>query len=412
MKKGNKKRLALGLAMLLAMGMALVMMPAVSGAIPEPNTFAMSGNGSSKPVDGHILSVMSVGGSSYILAADGVVYSFGQGSRGELGDGIGQDGKLTGISEYQLPNNATQALPVRKWSDGSILKGIDRLYGGLYFTIFAYDADADKLYAWGQNGNHRIDNNGQVWEGAGDVCEEYNKAKPVGQLPDGFHFQGGQQSLAVGRYHVALIDEDGKVWTYGNAGEDFRLGYTLDQSDANNTYYDVGMNLMYTTKARQVPLSYNVDEKAIAVSIGNGAENASVFPNFTYALTNLGRVFSWGGKVFAGFGATHITLDQPDGAGADFEYTKLRCSQGGNALLLGSDGKVYYMDASQLGVGVKSLFWLQRWIIVAVKNTLMGASLDQLQYMVHLPFEMMGRYGYGVISPMVNWARMNLNLLI
>lgn len=335
--KKTKKAIVLGLVLLMVLNMVFVsgqMLEQTAKARPIEVTTRLIGQTSSMPSDGAIVSVAGFNTSAYFIDAVGTVYGYGGNTTGELGDGT--------------VANRLSVAPVIKDSDSQPLTGIDRIWGNHNYGIFGYDYDTDVLYGWGLNAGFKISPN----RGISGATSYVSKAMPV-SLPNGIKVSKQVNAIAVGAFHIAVLDQNGEVWAWGLmhdtvAGKttENRLGYdfvadgTLTTEHAGE-YYNT-TTFTYMKVPHKVPLPLHEGEKVLGIYMG--------WVGINYAFTSENRVIAWGGNntanlnIMTQYGSVFVEIDKPAGVDASFIYTKMAVGKSSNVVLLGNDGKVYVLN--------------------------------------------------------------------
>lgn len=219
------------------------------------NVFGQLGNGtgtdSSVPVVvgvvDDIIQVAASAWTSYALAADGTVYSWGLGDVGQLGN--------------NTTSNSLSPVEVTTSGVGAALDGkqVVQIAGATGDDFVSVLTDEGTVHSWGAN------NAGQ--RGTGVV----GGSQLVPSAAAGGAITGVQiAQIATGAYHVVAVDDDGKVYTWGD-NERGQLG--------DGTYADSPSPLAVQTGG--------VIDGKVAMSVA-----AAGFAS--YAVTNEGTLYSWG----------------------------------------------------------------------------------------------------------------------
>jgi alpha-tubulin suppressor-like RCC1 family protein len=165
----------------------------------------------------------------------GFVYSLGDGSSGQIGDGY----------TFQ---------PIVPSAVGGLLSGrvVSSIAAGLDFTIAIMNG---KAYSWGVNSNGQL--------GDGTVITRYSPVAVSGLASTTITY------VEAGTSHVAAIDNTGQVWTWG-------YNYRGQLGNSDNSY---------ATKLNAAVVSALSSVFAISVSCGD---------QFTAVLTSDGAVYAFG----------------------------------------------------------------------------------------------------------------------
>ncbi|WP_164821246.1 Ig-like domain-containing protein [Paenibacillus koleovorans] len=286
------------------------------------------------------------GNATALLTTDGKVYVNGNNVNGIYASGSPAmpSGGLTGIFR------AAQT------SAGVELSGIDRIYTSQGNLLYAWDEDTDQLYAWGKNGFERsgIPNS--------SASVQWATASTFHGTP--IAFAGEKRSLTGSVGSTYVIDENGAVWSWGQASaantgsesngwnNDFRLGRILsgiptsagilrpvwEAQVANGIKYSEAGKAWYSAKPEQILFSTDPAEKAIEI-VGAGTTSAII-------LTDLGNLYAFGGT-----GAGQFSSD----SGNRFakvvhpvtgrKFVEISASVAGTAIMLDDIGQVYSLFA-------------------------------------------------------------------
>ncbi len=259
------------------------------------------------PADGTKFTRISAGFiHSLAIGSDGNLYSWGDNSFGELGNGTTNDKPQATPSKVNLPT----------W-----FPKFTQISGGTDYSL-ALDADGN-LYGWGWNSD------GELGIGSSDVMKQLTPSK--GLMPaDGTKFT----QISAGDKHSLALGADGNVYSWGDNSKS-QLGRSI--SGANDS------------TPRKVNLPAGV--RGFTQVIAGG--------NHSLALGSDGNLYSWGdnskgqlgrsisgtqdgtpGKVAMPAGVTITQASAPGMFNGDF------------SLALGSDGNLYswgYNSSRQLG---------------------------------------------------------------
>ncbi|CAI5712013.1 unnamed protein product [Peronospora destructor] len=131
---------------------------------------------------------------------------------------------------------------------------------GDYFTA-AVDADG-KMYSWGWGGS--------TMKGAGGLGHAGGKDEPTPRLLTTLVDQGVPiATVECGEFHTVALSKDGEIWAWGN-GEYGRLGN--GESD---------------TCEVPEPIEFFLKDNVVSIAVGR---------DFSFALTDTGDLYSWGGN--------------------------------------------------------------------------------------------------------------------
>ncbi len=265
---------------------------------------------------------------SVVLDKDGKVWNFGHNQYGQLGNGEktgmdpnpypalmiptwGEDVKILDISaghnhtvlldekgrvwycgwdNYKLP--PMPGAPVIGGKDQAVEikfeKKIVAIACGGWHTM-ALDEDGT-LWAWGSNLSGQLGiKDVNVGMGPGAYTDDPAK---VDVLPEGMKIK----SIATGGQHVAILDENGKIWTYGWS----------QYGQLGNPDIETGPNSFEKTA---VPVTGLDDVAVTKVSTGY---------YHTMALDDQGRVWAWGWNGFGQLGCETV----PEGTDNPNAFTK------------------------------------------------------------------------------------------
>jgi alpha-tubulin suppressor-like RCC1 family protein len=203
--------------------------------------------------------------SSYALAGDGTIYSFGRNDWGQLG--------VANTTDQRYPVHVLRGeYAGQKYLGDDPNNPIVAMVSGGYHTL-ALTRDG-ALYAWGCN------TNGQL--GHGDMQARSTPVRVRSGLQEGGSVYFGMNSrivaIGAGISHSLALLADGTVWMWGN-----------------NEFGNLGDG---TTFQRELPVRVTGGAYAEAQYLGQDPENKIVKvaagSNFTVAVTANGEVFSWG----------------------------------------------------------------------------------------------------------------------
>ncbi|MCU6710970.1 Ig-like domain-containing protein [Paenibacillus sp. J5C_2022] len=216
------------------------------------NTHGQLGNGTvqstSLPVqvtgeDSVLDQVIAIAAGEYhsvALRADGTVWTWGHNEAGSLGDGT----FLNRLSPVQVAGES---------GDGA-LQGIVSISASYHTT--ALDADGN-LWTWGYN------NQGQLGDGT-----TVNRAVPLKAKGHSF------TSASAGSYHTIALKADGSVWGWGG-----------------NEYNQLGADSQSNSL---IPVEVGIDGGEAAVVSGGGYHSAAIMKN--------GQVATWGNNQYGQLG--------------------------------------------------------------------------------------------------------------
>lgn len=292
-----------------------------------------------------VAAASSTGGHNTIFVTEeGKVYVNGDNASAQRGDNTTttpstDDGKktFTGVT-----TNGT-----------TLLTGIDNLHATLGNVFYAWDEDTAKLYTWGNNDGGTCGISSQT----GDYVKV---ATQVNFWGASITFDGEKtQQIAVVGSTVGLIDSAGDVWSWGrmstadatpaNRVVDFRLGRspgtpnTADNtdtlaSDSDSDGIVTDGNAYVSIIPAKISLTFDTGEKAVAI----GAGDSKTF----YILTNLGKLYAWGGSEMSPSN-TFTEIVHPN-AGSGYNFIKMSVSHGGAVGLIDNYGEVYVSNVASV----------------------------------------------------------------
>ncbi|MCI5604895.1 MAG: hypothetical protein MR413_04525, partial [Clostridia bacterium] len=253
------------------------------------NTYGQLGNGETKTTESIVVPVMVdettplsnvvavAAGDNFSMALrnDGTVWTWGDNTSGQLGDGT------TTTSAY--------AVQVLKGTSGTnshedneyYLSNISAIAAGASFSA-ALKSDGT-VYTWGNNSK------GQLGDGTA-----VNKPTPVQVLrgespeeaenvaPAGSDYIQNITKIAAGNNHMLALSKTGYVWSWG----DNTYGQNGDWTTENNTKHYVPLQVRNISSADQV--SGNTTGKLSNISSVAAKNNQS------FAITNDGYLYAWG----------------------------------------------------------------------------------------------------------------------
>lgn len=243
--------------------------------------------------------IQTAGGAAHSLALDddGEVYSWGNNTYGQLGDG-------SNVS-VNLPVNISQT------SDTLKDKKIVQIAAGFYHSL-AIDSKGN-LYTWGRN------NSGQLGNGT-----NINSNEPV-YIPTDFSVD----KVTSRADHSVAIDSSGLMYSWGT-------------NNANLLGHSNGAN----RKPEKVSEGMMANVKAVSVSTGN---------NHSLVLGSDKRIYAWGSNASGQLGLGYST--NVPSLISTLSNVKTISAGGGHSFAMTEDNKIYswgYNDNGQLGNGTYS----------------------------------------------------------
>ena len=204
-----------------------------------------------------IISISAGGGHTVALDEEGKVYTWGFNYYGQLGDGT------TNRSEVPI------CIPICISDKENELKGkkIISISAGGYHTV-ALDEEG-KVYTWGDNYYGQLGDE-MTYRSKVPICisnkENELKGKKI-------------ISISAGGYHTVAIDEEGKVYTWGNN----EVGQLGDGTTTNSV-----LPICISDKENELK-----GKKIISISAGGG---------HTVAIDEEGKVYTWGFNYYGQLG--------------------------------------------------------------------------------------------------------------
>ncbi|NKY22055.1 InlB B-repeat-containing protein [Cellulomonas denverensis] len=293
---------------------------ATAWAQPDPGAGPTTGGTAvSDTVTGLTFTQVALGNASgYGVTDDGGVYSWGDNSYGQLGDG----------STQRTSTPVSVAVP-----DGVVFVEV----AGGYWAGFALTEDG-QVYGWGRN------NQGQLGDGS---TTDRSVPAPV-QTPAGVEFT---QIASAYSANYALTS-DGEVYAWGD-----------------NAYGQLGDG---TTTDRSVPVLVSTPPGVTFTAITSGAYTA-------HALATDGSVYSWGQGLYGQVG-DGTTTSRPvpvlTQAPAGVEFSQIASAYYA-AFALGTDGQLYAWG-SNLSSGVLGVGSPDRWVVPTAVTVPAGLTLTQV----------------------------------
>ncbi|WP_175428390.1 FIVAR domain-containing protein [Bacillus solimangrovi] len=268
------------------------------------------------------------------LASDGTVYTWGENTFGQLGNGDSGSG-------------VEQVSPIAISIPGAA--SIEQVAAGGDHTIAL--ASDGTLYTWGCNFDGQL--------GDGDSGEGTNQASPIAiQIPKGAKIK----QVSAGSDHTIALASDGTLYTWGD-NEFGQLG------DGNN-----GLKAIQPS-----PTAISIPEGASIKQIKSGGDH-------TIALTSDGTLYTWGrneygqlGNGRSGWGffeSSPTAIQMPRGA----KIEQITVGEE-HTIALASDGTVYTWglnDFGQLGNGNSGDFIRQANPTAIHMPILKGVSIEQV----------------------------------
>ncbi|QJD83839.1 RCC1 domain-containing protein [Cohnella herbarum] len=245
-----KKRIESLIALVVMCGMILSIYPSIAAA----DNSACAPNFTTNPM------VAGGGVHTVALKSDGTVWSWGENTYGQLGDGTRGNGSIFPVKAQALCDivaiSGGWAHTVALKSDGTVWTWGNNEYGQLGYPYPQVQSSAVPMQV--------------KWQESGQVIE----------LSD-------VVAIDAGSYHTVALKRDGTVWTWGNnyKGE---LGYETDKTQYGNYY-------LPSSVPKRIPDLTGV--KAIAAGFGVSNDSA-----YTAALKNDGTVWTWGSNRYGALG--------------------------------------------------------------------------------------------------------------
>ena len=212
-----------------------------------------------------------------ILKADGTVWTWGNNTYGQLGNG-------------EVKNSSTSKLTRVLGVNGEgYLSDIKQISAGAYGVI-ALTNDG-KVVGWGRNEYGQLANTKTANSAVPVYIQKQVKVTDeAGTVTTEYHDLDNIKQISRGSSHALALTNDGKVWAWGlnNYGQ---LGINVGHTTASNANYK-------RTYAVQV-------QKQIAITLEDGTEGTTLVDldniaqvsggtDFSTALTNDGTVWAWG----------------------------------------------------------------------------------------------------------------------
>lgn len=314
-KSNNKGKIAVGASVLavavtgfamiaspiakIASAISMTSLSQIAGPTSGGNELTIHGSGFIADENYRITQVYSGPGRNYAVTLDGRVFAWGQNRNGQLGNGENTD--------INIPQEITDRFGSEK---------VVQIAAGGYHSVALMESGA--VYAWG------LGSDGQIGNGSNN---EHN-------MPQDITAQFGSEvvkQVAASWYHSLALTESGKVFAWG-----------LNKSGQLGT----GNNMNYNTP-QDITAGFG-QEKIKYLSAGT---------DYSLALTNSGKIFSWGENSWGQL-ALGDTLGRnlPQDASAQFgsEVVKFIEAGGGHATALTTSGKVLtwgFNDYGQLANG-------------------------------------------------------------
>ncbi|SHK21757.1 Alpha-tubulin suppressor [Desulfatibacillum alkenivorans DSM 16219] len=247
---------------------------------------------------------------SLALTSQGEVWTWGDNSRGQLGDGF--------FYERRSP------VKVRHIRTNPLINVLDAACGGKHSLAVTSDGT---VWAWGAN------NDGQIGDGTLKNRQNPRQVMRFGKPLDGV------KAVAAGFAHSLALGVDGTVWAWG----DNEFGQLGDCSD-------------YDRKA-PVQVMQSVDkplDNVVAIAAGRA---------FSLALTRDGEVWAWGNNDVGqlGMGPNNSFIRDPlpvrAANGVPLKGVRAVTANGRHSLALMNDGSVLAWgagDRGQLGQGAQN----------------------------------------------------------
>ena len=222
------------------------------------------------------------------IRTDGSLWMWGSNACGALG--LGMDGGDTwtglGTNNQSKPNKG--------------MDGVTAVACGDSFT--AVIKEDGSLWMWGTNRENEL----------GDGTEEI-RFEPVKIMED-------VVAVSCGSYHTAALKEDGTLWTWGS-----------------NAYGQIGVGAVGTTENRTTPVQ--VMDQVVAVSCGG---------SYTAAVRADGTLWTWGSNRWTGALGDGTTTDRSTPMQVLDQVSAVSCGSGHTAAIR-TDGSLWMWGDNQHG---------------------------------------------------------------
>ena len=282
-------------------------------------------------------------GDNAFIDNEGKVYTWGNNSSGQLGDGTNEYSSVP-ICISDIPGNALNG------------KNISNIKG--YSTMTAIDKDG-KVYMWGNNSY------GQLGNGTN---ENSNIPICISDIPGNALNGKNIMQIQNGRYGIIAIDKEGKVYTWGDNNYGQLGNGTTEDSNEPICISDILGNALNGKKVIGIEMQYNNRE--------------------TIAIDNEGKVYTWGYNLFGQLGNgtdenSNIPICISDILGNVLNGKKVIEIQCSNTMIAIDDkGKLYvwgYNDYGQLGNGTTEDSNIPICISDIPGNALNGKKVIEMQ---------------------------------
>ena len=152
-----------------------------------------------------------------VLDSEGKVYTWGENSRGQLGNGTNESSNAP-ICISDIPGNVLNGKHIIKAECY-----ID--YQGRGYTTIALDSEG-KVYTWGYNGN------GQLGNGAEAGYDSYNsQPQCISDIPENVLNGKNIKEIQYCANTLVALDNEGKIYTWGNNGGSLGNGTDEDSNE-------------------------------------------------------------------------------------------------------------------------------------------------------------------------------------
>lgn len=226
---------------------------------------------------------------SFAVSSQGELYSWGNGARGRLGHG-----ELLSLSK-DASGEVYQPLPRKVATLKDVQVGL-AVAGDMHALVVARDGS---VWTWGTASNGRlgyaVDREMPVDE---RVQQPYQPTPRRVERLVGTHIVQG----SVGDWHSLCVAEDGRVFSWGS-GEYGRLG----MADTMDLPKDAQGN------------PYHCDPTVVKELVGTKVVQVAAGDWHSLALTDEGRVYTWGGASYGRLGHPDLSAMPLDGDGDPYQ---------------------------------------------------------------------------------------------